>query len=128
MIDPMWADQHVQTLQQNRKQIKYFPVRKPHLDSSAIDNVSLIRGLIDEAKEQYKKRHLERHLIVNDESGKDSPWLNHTRWKRMFTNIDMTKLVAMTQLAIADEEVWLGDMERQVSQTIEDAYLGTSLN
>lgn len=39
----------------------------------------------------------------------------------------MSKLVAMTRLELADEELWLKDVERQVCEMIKNTYLGTSL-
>ena len=53
--------------------------------------------------------------------------MNYTGWKRRFADMDMAKLVAMTQLELVDEELWMKDVERQVCQMIEDAYLGISL-
>jgi len=37
-------------------------------------------------------------------------------------------LVRMTRLELADEDLWLKEVERQVCQMIEDAYLGISLS
>jgi len=79
------------------------------------------------AIEQNKERYLQRHQVVNNESGKDTPWLNYTGWKRQFVEMDMTELVRMTRLELADEELWLKDVGQQVCQMIENAYLGISL-
>ena len=128
IIDPMWIYQEAQTLQSNNKDIKYFPVRKMRPTSLTDDDASLIQSMIDKAKKQHQQQYLQRHQIINDETGKDTPWLNYTGWKRMFAGVDMTKLVEMTRLAIADDERWLKDVEGQVCQMIEDAYLGITFN
>jgi hypothetical protein len=91
------------------------------------DDASLIQSTVDKAVEQHKKHHLQLHQIIDNESEKDSPWLNNTGWKRRFADMDMAKLTAMTQLKLVDEEIWLKDLEQQVCQMIENAYLGISL-
>ena len=126
MIAPMWIEQTAQTLHYNY--IKYFPVRKTSPNSSIDDDTSLIQSMIDKANKQHQEQHLQRHQIVNDESGKDTPWLNYTGWKRRFADMDMAKLVAMTQLMIEDDELWLKDVSSQVCQMIEDAYMGILFN
>ena len=94
---------------------------------STEDDFLLIQSTVNQAIEQHKERHLQRHQIVNNKSEKDTPWLNNTGWKRRFADMDMAKLTAMTRLELADEELWLKDIEEQVCQMIEDAYLGTAL-
>ena len=126
MIAPMWIKQTAQTLHHNH--IKYFPVRNTHPNSSIDDDTSLIRSMIDKAKKRHQEQHLQRHQIINDETGKDTPWLNYTGWKRMFANADMSKLIGMTQLTIEDDELWLKDVASQVCQMIEDAYMGIPFN
>jgi len=108
----------VQTLQKGPKHVKYFPVRRTNIN----DDTLLIQSTVDRAIEQYKERHLQRNQIINSESGKDSPWLNYTGWKRQFVDMDMAALVRMTRLELADEDLWLKEVERQVCQMIEDAY------
>jgi len=117
----------LQTLQTSRQFIKYFPVRKRIPNQLNINDASLIQSTVNKAIEQHKEHHLQRHQIVNNESSKDTPWLNNTGWKRRFADMDMAKLVAMTRLELMEEELWLKDVERQVCQMVEDAYLGMSL-
>jgi hypothetical protein len=123
----MWTLQKAQTLQQSRNHIKYFPVRETCSNSHVNNATSLIQSTVNQAIQQHKEHHLQRHQIVNNESGKDTPWLNNTGWKRRFADMDMVKLVAMSRLELVDEEIWLKDVEQQVCQMIEDAYLGKSL-
>ena len=67
------------------------------LNLSTEEVARLIPSTVDQGIEQHKERHLQLHQIVNDESEKDTPWLNHTGWKRRFADMDMAKLVAMTR-------------------------------
>ena len=122
-IAPMWRKQTVQTLQRGPNHIKYFPVRRTRQNFS---DATLIQSTVTKAVEQHKERHLQRHQMVNNESTKDTPWLNYTGWKRQFADMDMTGLVRMTRLELVDEELWLKEVERQVCLMIENAYLGIS--
>jgi hypothetical protein len=124
-VSKIWVKQTVQTLQQNRS--KYFSVRKPHSSSINDIAVSLIQSTINKGNEQDKECHFHRHRTISNNDGKESPWLNYTGWKRQFADADMAKLVAMTRLELADEELWLKDVGCQVCKMIENAYLGTLL-
>jgi len=118
----MWIMQTVQTFQ--RKPIKYFPVRRIDSNSIVSDTTLLIQVIIDKANKQDKEHHLQRYQNISDNSRKDTPWLNYTGWKRQFADKNMAKLVAMTQLELADEELWLKNVGQQVCEMIENAYLG----
>ena len=118
--------QLIQTLQITKPCIRYFPVRRICPDTVVPDQISLIQSTINKANEQDKERHFQRHQSIIDKGGKDTPWLNYTGWKRQFAETDMAKLIAMTRLELADEEIWLKNVGRQVCEMIENAYLGTS--
>jgi len=108
-----------------RKLIKYFLVTEDEDRPPVMsEKHTLIRLALERGKEQDKVRNIDRHKIVNDESGKDTPWLNHTGWKRRFAGQDMSQLVQMISLDIRDEESWLKDVESQVCQMVELAYGG----
>jgi len=125
MVVPMWTKQTAQTFQRNPA--KYFPVQRTHSNSIVNDTTSLIQSTINKGNEQDKERHFQRHQTMSDKGGKNTPWLNYTGWKRQFVDMDMTALVTMTRLELADEELWLKNVGRQVCEMIENAYLGILL-
>jgi hypothetical protein len=119
-----WMSQSVQTIF-SYPNIKYFPVRttptKP-VTSDRLDD--LISDMLTTAKQRDEDRHLERHRINNNESTKDTPWLNRTGWKRMFADRDMKVLVEKTSESLGPGEESLKELSTIVTDMIEEGYQG----
>jgi hypothetical protein len=122
----MWKKVKAQTLYANRKYIKYFLVSTDEHTDISTEKETLIQHTVSAANKQDKVRFLERQQVMNDEGGKDTPWLNRTGWKQRFIGEDMKALVQMTSSTISDEEQWLKDVESLVTKLVEHAYTGIS--
>jgi hypothetical protein len=85
----------------------------------------LISDMLTTAKQRDEERHLERHRINNNESTKDTPWLNRTGWKRMFADRDMKMLVEKTSESLGPGEEPLKELSTIVTDMIEEGYQGS---
>jgi len=118
----------MQTLQASRQLIKYFPVHESTADSDTQTTAEidqLIQSTLASAETQENLRHLQRHHIYNEETGKDSPWIQFTGWQRRFNNCDMSEWAKLIELKLAsgEEEVY-GSVNKKVVEMIEQAYSG----
>ena len=103
--------------------IKYFPVRTTSSNPVTSNQLNrLISDMLTAAKQCDEDRHLERHRIHNDESTKDTPWLNRTGWKRMFVDRDMKTLVEKTSETLGDGEEPLKELSAIIVDMIEEGY------
>lgn len=78
------------------------------------------------AKRKDDDYRLQRHKIINDESTKDTPWLNRTGWKRMFDGQDMSDLVPVTDEKLSPEEESFKCLRNIIHNMIEEDYQGDS--
>jgi len=125
ILAKQWVSQSVQTIfaQPN---VKYFPVRKVATKPVTSDRLDdLISDILTTAKQRDEERHLERHRINNNESTKDTPWLNRTGWKRMFADRDMKMLVEKTSESLGAGEEPLKELSVIVTDMIEEGYQGS---
>jgi hypothetical protein len=105
--------------------IKYFPIRTTSMKPVTFDRLDdLISDMLTTAKQRDEDRHLERHRINNNESTKDTPWLNWTGWKRMFADRDMKVLMEKTSESLGSGEESLKELSTIVTDMIEEGYQG----
>ena len=124
-VAPIWSRQLLQTLHNAKQLVKYFPVRKPVGPQPITGLDSRIQATLATAKTQDHERHLHRHRIYNQETGKDTPWIQYTGWKRVFDNCDMIewrKLIDL-ELAPGEEEIYKS-VNNKVMEILEHAYKG----
>lgn len=120
-----WVSQSVQTIFPHPN-INYFPIRKVGTNPVTSDRLDdLISDMLTTAKQRDEDRHLERHRINNNESTKDTPWLNRTGWKRMFADRDMKMLVEKTSESLGPGEEPLKELSTIVTDMIEEGYQGS---
>jgi hypothetical protein len=120
-----WAPQLIQTIFA-RPNVKYFAVRKAPTHPVTSDRLDdLISDMLTTAKQRDEDRHLERHRINNNESTKDTPWLNRTGWKRMFADREMKMLVEKTSESLGTGEEPLKELSMIVTDMIEEGYQGS---
>ena len=120
-----WTSQSVQTIFPYPN-IKYFPVRTTPTNpvtSNQLDH--LISDMLTAQAQRDEDRHLERHRIHNNESTKDTPWLNRTGWKRMFADRDMKMLVEKTSENLGAGEEPLKELSTIITGMIEEGYQGS---
>ena len=120
-----WVPQQIQTIfvQPN---IKYFPVRTTSINPVTSDQLNdLISDMLMMQAQRDEDRHLERHRINNNESTKDTPWLNRTGWKRMFADRDMKMLVEKTSENLGAGEEPLKELSTIITGMIEEGYQGS---
>ena len=128
MVVPIWSKQWIQTLNNGKRLVKYFPVRKTDpLTQPTTEIDALIKATLKSAKEQNYQRHLQRHYIQNTDTGKDTPWIQYTGWKRMFEGCNMEEWVKLIDLELgAGEEEIYGSLHKKVIQMLEVSYIGNS--
>lgn len=125
ILAKQWVSQSIQTIFP-RPNIKYFPVKTTSTNPVTSDRLDhLISDMLTTAKERDEERHLERHRINNNESTKDTPWLNRTGWKRMFADRDMKMLVEKTSESLGAGEEPLKELSTIVADMIEEGYQGS---
>lgn len=125
ILAKQWVSQSIQTIFP-RPNIKYFPVKTTSTNPVTSDRLDhLISDMLTTAKERDEERHLERHRINNNESTKDTPWLNRTGWKRMFADRDMKMLVEKTSESLGAGEEPLKELSVIVTDMIEEGYQGS---
>lgn len=76
------------------------------------------------AKRKDDECRLQRHKIINDESTKDTPWLNHMGWKRMYAGTDMSDLVPATNEQLSPGEESFKCLRNIIHDMIEEDYQG----
>src|SRR5436305_2186391 len=120
-----WISQSIQTIFPHPN-IKYFPVKTTSTHPVTSDQLNhLISDMLMTATQRDEDRHLERHRINNDESTKDTPWLNRTGWKRMFADVDMKMLMEKTSETLGDGEEPLKELSTIIVDIIEEGYQGS---
>jgi hypothetical protein len=128
MTAPIWSEQKIQTLHTSQRLIKYFPVRIiHHTFQSATEINGLIKATLQTAKEQTRQRHVQRYYIQNEETGKDTPWIQYTGWKRRFEGCNMEDWVKLIDLELGsgEEEIY-ASLHKKVVEMLEHAYAGNS--
>jgi len=130
MVVPIWSKQWMQTLNNSKRLVKYFPVCKTVPPTqSAMERQALIKATLKFAKEQNHQRHLQRHYIQNSEDGKDTPWIQYTGWKRRFEGCNMEDWVKLIdlELGLGEEEIY-ASLHKKVVQMLELSYAGNLLS
>ena len=77
------------------------------------------------AKVRDHERHLQRHRIYNEKTGKDTPWIQYTGWKHVFDNCNMAEWDKLIDLKLApgEEEIYRS-VNDQVMEMLEHTYKG----
>jgi hypothetical protein len=84
-------------------------------------------NMVAAAKRKDDEYRLQRHKITNDESTKDTPWLNRTDWKRMYAGVDMSDLVPATDEQLSPDEESFKCLRNIIHDMIEEDYQGFRL-
>src|SRR5437762_12984072 len=109
-----------------RPNIKYFAVKTISTNSVTSNQLDhLISDMLTVQAQHDEDRHLERHRIHNNESTKDTSWLNHTGWKRIFVDRDMKMLVEKTSENLGAGEEPLKELSTIITGMIEEGYQGS---
>jgi hypothetical protein len=120
-----WVSQSIQTIFP-RPNIKYFAVKTISTNSVTSNQLDhLISDMLMAQAQCDEDRHLERHRIHNNESTKDTPWLNRTGWKRMFADRDMKMLMEKTSENLGAGEEPLKELSTIITDMIEEGYQGS---
>ena len=122
-----WVSQKVQTIFAEPN-VKFFPVRESSSNSSSSSQLdAFFDNMRTAAKRKEDECRLLRHKIINDESTKDTPWLNHTSWKRMFAGREMSELVPAIDEQFSPGEESFKCLRNIIRNMIEEDYQGIHL-
>ena len=117
-----WISQKIQTIFAEPN-VKYFPVRESSSNSSSSNQMdAFFDNMVAAAKRKDDDYRLQRHKIINDESTKDTPWLNRTDWKRMYAGKDMSDLVPATDEQLSPGEESFKCLRNIIHDMIEEDY------